>query len=762
MDPTMVYPPIGAFDNLQARLEALHTQYQRSWRLDNVEVRIAICRAVLSHVAWFPDLSVGGDASASATVCTGVLPAEASPSEPYMLQLAQALDDRYKHTSNTEDLEAQIKICQLALASELCTSQRVGFLCLLGSALRARYQRFGSTVDLEQALHHHQVALNTHQGPNAEHSWFLSELGISCAAHYGEHGVLQMLEMAITYQQDALRYRSVGDVYRYQSLFYLGTDLWTRFTTLGKPEDLETSIALLIEALSLCPVGHRDRHNPLNSLGISYYRLYRDKGDTTHLSLAITQYRQALQLHQAEHRVERPKWLINLATALRMQASHLGAPQALDEAIDLARQALALCHPGHYLHQHVSNDLAVALRDRYLLKRDIRDLEEGITRQREVLEINTRFPRRHLTLHDFAVNLRLHSQATQDASSHGQAMIIQQEAIGLLPKDHPDRAYCLFGLARLNLTATSITNNPATALQQCSDAVTNPYRSAHLRLADAVDFLDELEVILQGGICTNDTRSVALQVYREAIGLLPRVTIVGAQAKLRLQLLAKAEGLAVNASIHALYLEKLRAAVEVLEEGRAMFWTQHLRLRTSFDALPRGLSDQLRDAAHGIESHQSSSVESGSASMRQLHANFEALLQEARTLPGFARFMLHGTFDTLSAAADRGPVVVLIPGTLMCHALIICKPNTAPLHVDLTISKERLSKICDALRTFGRCRRDFSHDTAERSTKIERVDPSNAKTILKELWKSVVKPIIKVLNLQVRFLSHSHSLVAMT
>ena len=60
----------------------------------------------------------------------------------------------------------------------------------------------------------------------------------------------------------------------------------------------------------------------------------------------------------------------------------------------------------------------------------------------------------------------------------------------------------------------------------------------------------------------------------------------GLDAKSRLRTLAKSDELAANGSAHALTLAEPRIAIELLEQGRAVFWLQHLGLRTKFNALP--------------------------------------------------------------------------------------------------------------------------------------------------------------------------------
>ena len=125
------------------------------------------------------------------------------------------------------------------------------------------------------------------------------------------------------------------------------------------------------------------------------------------------------------------------------------------------------------------------------------------------------------------------------------------------------------------------------------------------------------------------------------------------------------------------------------------------------------------------------------ASARQLDNEFEALVHEARNLPGFARFMLHETYDTISDAAGQGPVVVLIPGSLECYAIIIPAQHTNPLHVSMDISKGCLVKLCNVLRTFGQCRRDLNEEPTDRSMKVARPDTSGRNSFYESFERGV-------------------------
>ena len=98
-----------------------------------------------------------------------------------------------------------------------------------------------------------------------------------------------------------------------------------------------------------------------------------------------------------------------------------------------------------------------------------------------------------------------------------------------------------------------------------------------------------------------------LWTYRAA-QLLPRLAMLGLDFPSRQRsLVSESDGLARDAAVCAIRLGKFGTAVELLEEGRAVFWSQALQLRAPIN--------DLRDVAPQLEQklrHISLAVEQGS------------------------------------------------------------------------------------------------------------------------------------------------------
>ncbi|EIN08584.1 hypothetical protein PUNSTDRAFT_134957 [Punctularia strigosozonata HHB-11173 SS5] len=117
-------------------------------------------------------------------------------------------------------------------------------------------------------------------------------------------------------------------------------------------------------------------------------------------------------------------------------------------------------------------------------------------------------------------------------------------------------------------------------------------------------------------------------------------------------------------------------ALEILEQGRAIFWTHTLRLRSPFDAVPEKNRSQLLLLARQLErtdpaAKDPRAVESEVTRRRKQSEQFNALLETIRRYPGMERFLLPDEYAKLATAAKEGPVVVLVSSALGCHAVVI-------------------------------------------------------------------------------------------
>ena len=143
------------------------------------------------------------------------------------------------------------------------------------------------------------------------------------------------------------------------------------------------------------------------------------------------------------------------------------------------------------------------------------------------------------------------------------------------------------------------------------------------------------------------------------------------------------EKMPLNFASYQIRMGKLEPAIETLEQGRALLWSEMHGLRTSTDRLRTtdpDLAEKITAVNMEIEILTTSATSDrsigtndegfdGDGGMAQLSGLIvkqqellkerDALILEIRGLPGFENFLLPLPFDTLRSAASHGPVIII-------------------------------------------------------------------------------------------------------
>jgi hypothetical protein len=145
----------------------------------------------------------------------------------------------------------------------------------------------------------------------------------------------------------------------------------------GVLEDLEAAIAARRAALAALPGA--DPREPVWRVRLA--ALLRMRFSATHLNSnlgeAIDTGRAAVQA--PADTAARAEAQAELAVALRLHYEHDGDPASLDESIALARAAVAAAQRGTAQWGGYQSNLTVSLRDRFLLRRRVGDLNDAIS-----------------------------------------------------------------------------------------------------------------------------------------------------------------------------------------------------------------------------------------------------------------------------------------------------------------------------------------------------------------------------------------------
>ena len=175
-------------------------------------------------------------------------------------------------------------------------------------------------------------------------------------------------------------------------------------------------------------------------------------------------------------------------------------------------------------------------------------------------------------------------------------------------------------------------------------------------------------------------------------------------------------------------------AVELLEQGRGIFWSQLSRLRSPLDDVINS-SPELADKFSRLAIHIRNAFDAPGADQheRLCHLNFEmqTVVTHIRELPGLSHFLLPSLFSDLRCAAAGGPVIILNASKYGCDALIVFL-DYDPVHIPLQITREDVLDLSMELRTLTiRARRvDMTRELA---------------SFLRKVWDQIVSPIVDFL-----------------
>jgi tetratricopeptide (TPR) repeat protein len=671
------------------------------------------------------------------------------PSHSYLLlELGTALFTHFQHSGRIENLEDAISFYYEALTLYPPGHPSCSYsLMNLAISLCTRFEQSGKMKDLEDAISFNHKALTLYPSGHPSRSHSLMNLGSALAIHFIQSGKIENLEGAISSHYEALTLHPPGHLNRSNSLVNLGNALATHFIQSGRMEDLEGAISCHCEALTLCPSGHPSRFYSLINFAISLSTRFAQSGRIEDLEDAVSFHHEALTLCPPGH-PSRSSSLIGLANALSAYFRQLGRIEDLENAISFHREALTLCPPGHPCRSHSLMGLANALSTHFHQSCRIEDLEDAISFHREALTLCPPGHSNHLySLMCLANALFSCFQQSGRMGDLEDAISFHYEALTLCPPGHPSRSYSLRHLANALSThfkqSGRIENlEESFTLYECAinDLTSSPY----LRLPAAIKWAAQARHYHHKSIIC--AYSASFQILHHCLISYPSI-------ESQQQFLASAHiprSLASDAASAAIDAGDFEAAIELLEEGRVILWSNMEQYRHPLDQL-RQVDSKLANFLQTLSiEHEHLSVSSGSrllnegpmilspldVQMRRNHIiseDWKKAVEQVRTIEGFSNFLQPVPFATLRRAAVEGPVILINISNYRSDAIIL-HINNPPLLVLLPeVQPNHLTHLAKqltlALRGAG-AGADCSKD----------IPP-----ILRALWKDIVSPIVDCL-----------------
>jgi len=388
---------------------------------------------------------------------------------------------------------------------------------------------------------------------------------------------------------------------------------------------------------------------------------------------------------------DRSSSLNNLANGLRDRFQQQGVQADLDKAIELHQATLALCPPGHSDQSMLLSNLALSLHDRYKQLGILSDLEESIELFRGALmHCSTGHSDRSVYLHSLAVSLRDRFDQKSPSSDLDDAFSCYLQ----LPQ-------VSHGVSRSDLRAAKSWAVFAEELQHGSALVA--YRIT-------MEFLDRHLAVLSSSPHLFD-------MVREA-----------------------ASSVALDAFSCSVRHGALLTAVELVEQGRAVFWTHLARLRTPVDEISasgtagEALAEEFRQISFRLRRALDTSLEDRFPQVQKLTMQWDDVILRIRMLPGCSRFLLPPLFSDLQKAAEHGPVIIVNASKYTCDALIILDGHD-PIHIPLDITRPEVSELASEFRSL----------TDRVGSSDDHLELPKIVGVLRQLWKRIVGPIVQIL-----------------
>ncbi|VDB94140.1 unnamed protein product [Peniophora sp. CBMAI 1063] len=665
----------------------------------------------------------------------------------------RSLLERWETSHKLEDLHSAIDAQERA--AELIHEGHPRWLYLadnLAHSLRHRFVNLGTLCDIDRAIVLQERALELTAEENSDRSWRLDCHATCLCLRYETVGTLRDLERAITTQRLALTLAADTSDARPSYLGNLASYLRSRFARLGELRDLEEAIAADRLAIDLTPEGHPHRPPLLSNLALFLRCRFQCLGKLCDLEEAIAAHKVAVDLTPEGH-PDRPRRLSDLAGSLWSRFEGLGELRDLEEAIAVFKLAVDLTPKGHPGRPWRLSSLAISLQSRFQRLGELRDLEGAIA------------------AHKLAVDLT--------------------------PEGHPGRTHRLWqlGISMKALFAMKPSKMRFdAALEQMMKATVQTLGNPASRLGSAQACISLLSEYPQFS-----SAELVLEAHAKIIQIFPEIVWLGHSLERRYSEVAPL-GNEVNSAIAAfIRLHSRYQAIEWMEAGRSLVWSQMFSLRQPLEDLERvhpKLASNLRqislslqhsdsssqptpaqfrhgsehpgpvvaDTAHGMTTTADEGAAPSSVDRRrQLAIDYDDLLRNIRRQEGFEDFLHPAKINSLLTSIEYldGPVVFINVHSSSCDALVLF-PNGGIEHIGLPKLSESQAQGLRSTWT------EFLRSSGLRvrgvipAGRLAKGHVNMLGAVLEELWTCIVSPILEALHFIVDTPAAEHELPHIT
>ncbi|KAF6745765.1 CHAT domain-containing protein [Ephemerocybe angulata] len=735
--------------------------------------------------------------------------------------LGNSLAHRFGHTGELPDIVQAISCQERAIElTPLGSATLPAQLNNLGGSLTHCFERTGELSSISQAIHVRKRAVELTAQGHENLPLYLSNLGTSLTCRFKRTGNIADITQSVSEHEKAIELTPHGHTDLPSRLNSLGLARTLRFERTGEFADIIQAISELKEAVELCPQGHPSLASYLTDLGGSFTHRFERMGELTDIADAISARQKAVELTPQNHNAMHLR-LGNLGNSLTRRFEQTGELSDIIQAIQSHKQALECTPDSHTTLPAHLDDLGGSFTDHFEKTGELTDIADAISVRRRAVDLT---PQNHsglpIRLTNLGSSLTRRFERTGELADIAEAIIVRRRAVELTPEGHADLP------GYLNSLGTSLTRSfertgdathNADAISSWKKAVdlspqghaSQPAYSNNLAFAfhhryvilsgnieDLEEALSCCRTAASATVGSPKTKLLAAKHWAHALILhrpnspeillcfdtmLRLVSLIAGLEQTvrgRYAQLESTSGLALKAAAAACAMDRPVKALEWLEQGRCLVWTQLNNLRTPLDnlrahdeALARCIEDTAkllenagssRGQPHGTMSlAQSISLEDEARAQLRLARKWDDLLKRARAMPGFESFLMPlQCSNIMQHLPESGPIVVINMDVRRCDALALLAGLDEPLHIPLPeFSVEKATKYRALLNSQLRIHNlrvrevgvnaSTDGEPTPRGIRLasagNRCGDSAVHRVLRRLWEEVVKPILDAL-----------------
>ncbi|KAG9090181.1 hypothetical protein FRC06_001187 [Ceratobasidium sp. 370] len=658
---------------------------------------------------------------------------------------------RFKWLKQPEDLERAIKCGEQAvsLTPEGNSWEHVQF-SNLGLSYQNRFELQGGSDDLDKAIEYHKKAVSSASALHKNPAMSLNNLGTSYSLRFKRLGERGDLNTAIAYHLQTLPLTPQNHPDRAAWLNNLGSCYTTRFNSFGQLADLDESIKYLGQAVSIPGEADQDKCAWLNNLGEAHRTRYEHLKNLADLDLAIRYQTQALSI-TPDHHLFRPRFLYSLSISYERRFGQLAKLMDIHLAINNASQAVTSTTENDVDKPRYLNGLGIAHYARFSQIDEQKDLDIAVECVRQAYElVPDEDPDKKIWCSNLGSLYRERFERLQEPVDLSHAINYHTQAVSSMLEEHPVLPRALEELSKAYYFQYETLRDP-NILNQAIDCAK---RAAQSAVGDP--FVRFRAARWWAEISIQYDPAGSLEAFQRAIEYIPQIVWLGDATEHRYKGVASLDNITMEAAAAAVTLHKLDVALEWLEEGRTIVWSQLLQLQTHFNQLPAGqerLATELRQTAEALASRtfraapvpqlsrDQFSLEQENQRQHRLAEKWDSLVKQARLLPGMKDFLRSKKASSLVAAASTGAVVFVNIHEQLCYSLIISTSNSTRDKISsLGYPSSTYHKVVDA-----RARMAFSLRGRSRAVVYEPEVHITIEETLKMLWVDIVKPVLDLL-----------------